>query len=425
MRGTLNIGDSLLTPIFSFLDYKIHLDIKIIPVIAIDYSLSNLTFDSTRHLIHTQKENEDNDYKSILNHILKVYKNLSPFMMGFGMGGKTYPKQQNASNIFSMSGNMFDPIFDQDQIIEKYGEVFERIKVSLPINYSPVWELVSDYADYEKENHEARNFFSLIYITPGVIDDYEKTIEIMKEIKHLPMWVTVVKIKNDQLKDTNDTFTLLKDLEPELENCDRKFYNYIDYQHYKENNKLLLLEEELIKEVPTNVQRYFAANNIFAYDLEENDYASRMSIRQKKEQIMTSEGKHFSTEVDCRKSVVGLKEFLRELRVEQYEEKNCDNDEEEKKESNYECKIDIPSADHFSRNTLHAHESGDSQGSFSKSSRRLSYCGILEEKYIASASSSDNYSKEQIETLVKSGQIFDESQEYLNYLLSIQTEQGN
>lgn len=341
------------------------------------------------------------------------------------MGGKTYPKQQNASDIFSMSGNMFNPVFNQEQLIEKYGEVFERIKVSLPINYSPVWELVSDYATYEKENYEARNFYSLIYITPGVIDDYEKTIAIMKEIKDLPMWVTVVKIKNDQLKDTNDTLTLFQDMESELESCDRKFYNYIDYQHYKESKNLLLLEEELIKEIPTNVQRYFAANNIFAHDLEENDYASRMSIRQKKEQVRISEGKNFSLEVDSRKSVVGLKEFLRELREEQYEDKDEGNEEEEKKDINIEYKLDIPSTDHSSRNILTAHESGDSQGSFSDNKRRLSYCGILEEKYIASASSNSNQSKEQIEALVKSGQIFDESQEYLNYLLSIQTEQGN
>ena len=122
LRGTLNIGDSLLTPIFSFLDYKIHLDIKVIPVIAIDYSLSNLTFDSKRQLIHTQKESEDNDYRSILNHILKVYKNLAPFVMGFGMGGKTYPKQQNASDIFSLTGNMFNPILNKDQVFEKNTE---------------------------------------------------------------------------------------------------------------------------------------------------------------------------------------------------------------------------------------------------------------------------------------------------------------
>lgn len=165
-----------------------------IPVIAIDYSLGNLTFDQKRQLIHTLKKGEDNDYISILNHILKVYKNLTPYVIGFGMGGKTLPKQQNASDIFSLSGNMFNPIVEKDDLLEKYAEVFQKIKVSLPINHCPVMELVAQFAQYEKENYEARNFYSLIYLTPGVIDDFDKTLEAARMVADLPMAVTVVKI---------------------------------------------------------------------------------------------------------------------------------------------------------------------------------------------------------------------------------------
>ena len=44
LRGTLNIGHPSCKPLFTFLDYKLNLNLHIIPVIAIDYSLSNLTF---------------------------------------------------------------------------------------------------------------------------------------------------------------------------------------------------------------------------------------------------------------------------------------------------------------------------------------------------------------------------------------------
>lgn len=187
LRGSLAISHSSLQPIFSFLDYKINLNLNVIPVIAIDYSLSNLTFDAKKQLIHSLKKDEDNDYISVLNHILKVYQNLSPFVIGFGMGGKTIPKQQNASNVFALSGNMFNPIIEKEQLIEKYAEVFEKIKVSLPINHAPVMDMVTSYARYEKENYEARNFYSLIIITPGVIDDFDDALSVAKEVGDLPM----------------------------------------------------------------------------------------------------------------------------------------------------------------------------------------------------------------------------------------------
>lgn len=46
--GTLLFSDGTIQPIFSYLDFKIHRGINIVPVVAIDYSLSNLTFDNQK-----------------------------------------------------------------------------------------------------------------------------------------------------------------------------------------------------------------------------------------------------------------------------------------------------------------------------------------------------------------------------------------
>jgi len=55
--------------------------------------------------------------------------------------------------------------------------------------------------------------------------------------------------------------------------------------------------------------------------------------------------------------------------------------------------------------------------------RKLSFSEILEEKYIAELANDNESLKERIETITKRGQIFDQSKEYLFYLLN--TEQGN
>lgn len=96
------------------------------------------------------------------------------------MGGKTIPNQKNASNLFALSGDMFDPIVERDELVEKYSEVFSKIILSLPINYSPVLELVVRMARHEQTTGNSQKFFSLIYITPGVIDDFDNTTSIAK-----------------------------------------------------------------------------------------------------------------------------------------------------------------------------------------------------------------------------------------------------
>ena len=50
----------------------------------------------------------------------------------------------------------------ENKIVEKYSEVFDKIQISLPINYSPVMELVIRMAKHEQEKGDSQNFYSLI-----------------------------------------------------------------------------------------------------------------------------------------------------------------------------------------------------------------------------------------------------------------------
>lgn len=79
--------------------------------------------------------------------------------MGFGFGGKTCPKQVHASDIFSLSGNMFDPTITYSQLLEKYKEVTKDIELFIPVKFKPVLDCVRRYAKYEYEKHKARNYY--------------------------------------------------------------------------------------------------------------------------------------------------------------------------------------------------------------------------------------------------------------------------
>jgi len=64
--------------------------VNIVPIVVVDYSLSNLTFDENK-CIHTLKEGAPNVYKDVIEALMGGYKNLSSFMMGYGIGAKTIP----------------------------------------------------------------------------------------------------------------------------------------------------------------------------------------------------------------------------------------------------------------------------------------------------------------------------------------------
>lgn len=57
----------------SFLDLIANHMLEIVPIVAIDFSLSNLTFDD-RKCIHTVNEDNINEYRDLLTAVSKAYR---------------------------------------------------------------------------------------------------------------------------------------------------------------------------------------------------------------------------------------------------------------------------------------------------------------------------------------------------------------
>jgi len=171
------------------MDFYLHRSINIVPIVVVDYSLSNLTFDDDRKCIHTLKPGMKNDYEDVLRALMSGYKHVSEFMMGFGIGAKTIPKKGEASDCLSLTGDIFSPTFAVDELYDKYAESLKNVELSLPVNYAKVVELAAAYARYEKENYECRNYFVLTFVSVGVIDDFADTLDALKNMGDLPLSV--------------------------------------------------------------------------------------------------------------------------------------------------------------------------------------------------------------------------------------------
>jgi hypothetical protein len=95
-------------------------NLQITPIIAIDFSMANLTFTENKCL-HSTNPMKQNDYRDLIKLITKGYSNILNIPM-FGYGAKTIFRTGSASNFFPLSRNLLNPFIpnDEDIIDETY-----------------------------------------------------------------------------------------------------------------------------------------------------------------------------------------------------------------------------------------------------------------------------------------------------------------
>ena len=81
--------------------------------------------------------------------------------------------------------------------------------------------------------------------------------------------------------------------------------------------------------IPLHVQKYMEIHNIFAHDIEENDFASRMSIAHKKQQALIKEGLEYSEEISRRQSVMNIKDFIDDIRKQEFMDRQITEETDE------------------------------------------------------------------------------------------------
>ncbi|CAI2359408.1 unnamed protein product [Moneuplotes crassus] len=370
--GKIHFGSPKVRPIYSFLDYKINLNINFIPIIALDFSLSNV--------IDAQKGNNVvNDYIPVINHIRHVYKNISNFCLGFGFGAKTCSGQVRASDIFSLSGNMFDPTIDYNKVLKCFKEVESQVEKSFPVKFAPILEHATSYAKHESGNNQNRNYYCLHYITPGVIDDAHETAEILQEIYDLPMTMNIIKLHNPSYGDTNDANVILEEFEANKEEGKRNPLHVIDYQSYKESNRFEDFEKKLIMNLPEHVGQYYESHQSFCQESEKSLENTRL--------VQSMPVKAFSDEFN-------------NMNPE-------DSDDELEENKGGLVKLPKKKRQRFKSETVDI---------IPINQKRLSYSQKQEEYFIASFPVDCKITRSKLEDFVHRGIIMDESPEYVEYL---------
>lgn len=75
--GKLIVSKCQLRKFYTFLDLHVKNGLNIVPIVAIDYSLANLTFDENNLCLHSLKPGSPNDYIEVLKSLACSFKMFS------------------------------------------------------------------------------------------------------------------------------------------------------------------------------------------------------------------------------------------------------------------------------------------------------------------------------------------------------------
>jgi len=82
-------------------------DLRVVPIIGIDFSLGNLTHKET-HCLHSTNPSKQNDYRDLLQMVSQSYANVLNLPI-FGFGAKTSPYSPQTSSLFPLSRSLRNP----------------------------------------------------------------------------------------------------------------------------------------------------------------------------------------------------------------------------------------------------------------------------------------------------------------------------
>jgi hypothetical protein len=101
-------------------------------------------------------------------------------------------------------------------------------------------------------------------LTDGIINDMEKTLELLVDCAELPLSIIIIGIGNANFKDMHkldgDEIPLT-DFKGRV--TKRDLVQFVEYEKFKKKNVNEELSEEVLREIPRQVEEYYALTNNF------------------------------------------------------------------------------------------------------------------------------------------------------------------
>ena len=263
--GTVSINYNQ-KPKITFIDYlrkgmQINLDI------AIDYTASNNDPQDNPISLHNTDPRYPNDYERAIESCGSIvafydYDQLFPV---YGFGGiprSPYNPTNSVSHCFNVNFKQDPMIKGIENIILAYRQSLSKVTFAYPTLFSPVIEKVIQEIKYDlTNNREENHYYILLILTDGCINDMQQTRDKIVEASYLPMSIIIVGIGKAD-------FTLMDQLDGDEEPVvnsrgepwKRDIVQFVEFEKFKRAGIVNIgtdLTEEVLKEIPTQVEKYY------------------------------------------------------------------------------------------------------------------------------------------------------------------------
>ena len=254
---------------FSFVDKLTKNKMQINLEIAIDYTKSNKPPNDPRSN-HYLNGRDLNDYEKAIKACCEV---LAPYdadqlfpVYGFGgipsyLNGK--PNNNNkVSHCFNINFEEDAEIHGVDNILKIYRESLNNVVLSGNTKFSfflkkVISNINKDLKYRKSENH----YYMLLILTDGVVNDLKETIDLIVEASFLPLSIIIVGIGDEDFsfmdKLDGDEVPLVNSQGVKRK---RDIVQFIRFNNFKKNNAINIgndFAEEVLKEIPTQIEEYY------------------------------------------------------------------------------------------------------------------------------------------------------------------------
>lgn len=262
----------------SFLDYiKAGLEINFI--VGIDYTKSNLPPDDKESL-HYAYGNEPNDYEKAIIQCgnIVAYYDYDQLFPVYGFGGKT-PGLSPTQHCFPVTLTSQAKVQGIPGVISAYRDSLSKVIQDGPTYFSDLLKTVVNIIK-EEINLGTIKYYILMILTDGLINDMEETRNALVQASEYPLSVIIIGIGN---ADFGNMTELDGDVLPvtnkKEEKVKRDIVQFVPFNKFKKkasssfnsnNDDLSILAEEVLKEVPKQVEEYFEINKNTKFSLLSN-----------------------------------------------------------------------------------------------------------------------------------------------------------
>ena len=245
---------------FGFIDY-LQGNLNLLQHISIDFTASNGNPKNSSSL-HYMSNNKPNLYQQAImaiGQILEFY-NKSRFLIANGFGA-VVNNFGDTNHLFPLNIDTQNPVFDSfPSVFQAYTHTLSKIKLSGPTNFSPTIINAIQYA-IEMSKTNPMSYLIVTIFTDGVISDLQQTINQIVEASFHAISLIIVGIGK---ADFSAMEKLDGDKHPLYDSSGRKVMrDIVQFVPFEQlNNNPIKLREEVLAELPYQVEDYMNANNI-------------------------------------------------------------------------------------------------------------------------------------------------------------------